>query len=83
MMNKLIKMAENGSLPNFLIKAGISKLCKDRLNWSDNLGPDKLQEHNQLWVNKLKIAIALVPEKLMNNTMKYLLLFLILYLVSI
>jgi len=64
MMNKLIKMAENGSLPDFLIKAGISKLCEDRLKWSDKLGPDKLQEHNQSWVNKLKDSpIALVPEK--------------------
>ena len=64
MMNSLIKMAENGTLPDFLIKIGIKRLCEQRLHWADNLGPEKLQEHHQSWVNTLKESpIALVPEK--------------------
>ena len=64
MMNSLIKMAENGTLPDFLIKIGIKQLCEQRLYWANSLGSEKLQEHNQSWVNILKESpIALVPEK--------------------
>ena len=64
MMNSLIKLAENGTLPDFLIKIGIKRLCEQRLYWADSLGSEKLQEHNQSWVNILKESpIALVPEK--------------------
>ena len=63
-MNSLIKLAENGTLPDFLIKIGIKRLCEQRLYWADSLGSEKLQEHNQSWVNILKESpIALVPEK--------------------
>ena len=64
MLNYLIKLAENGTLPDFLIKKGIKNLCNDRLKWAKSLGPDKLHEHNQEWIEELKKSpIALVPEK--------------------
>ena len=64
MLNYLIKLAENGTLPDFLIKKGIKNLCNDRLKWAKSLGPDKLHEHNQEWIEELKQSpIALVPEK--------------------
>ena len=64
MLNYLIKLAENGTLPDFLIKKGIKNLCNERLKWAELIGPDKLQEHNQDWINQLKESpIALVPEK--------------------
>ena len=64
MLNYLIKLAENGTLPDFLIKKGIENLCNERLKWAESIGPDKLQEHNQDWINQLKESpIALVPEK--------------------
>ena len=64
MLNYLIKLAENGTLPDILIKRGIKNLCNDRLKWAKSLGPDKLHEHNQKWIEELKQSpIALVPEK--------------------
>lgn len=64
MLNYLIKLAENGTLPDFLIKRGIKNLCNDRLKWAKSLGPDRLHEHNQKWIEELKQSpIALVPEK--------------------
>lgn len=64
MLNFLIKMAENGTLPDFMIEFGIKKLCNERLKWASKIGPEKLQNHHQEWVEKLKDSpIALVPEK--------------------
>ena len=64
MFNMLIKMAENGTLPDSLIKIGIKNLCNQRLIWRDSLNLEKLQDHHQIWVDKLKESpIALVPEK--------------------
>ena len=63
-LNKLIKLAENGSLPDFMIEYGIKRLCNERLVWAKNLGTEALQQHHQEWVEKLKNSpIALVPEK--------------------
>ena len=64
MLNGLIKLAENGTLPDFMIEFGIKRLCNQRLIWAENIGPEKLQSHHQEWVEKLKDSpIALVPEK--------------------
>ena len=64
MLNYLIKLAENGLLPDYFIKIGIKNLCEERLKWASTLGVDKLEEHHQYWVEKLKDSpIALVPEK--------------------
>ncbi len=54
MLNFLIKMAENGTLPDFMIEFGIKKLCNERLKWASEIGPEKLQNHHQEWVEKLK-----------------------------
>ena len=63
-LNKLIKLAENGSLPDFMIEYGIKRLCNERLIWAKNIGTEALQQHHQEWVEKLKNSpIALVPEK--------------------
>ena len=62
MFNMLIKMAENGTLPDSLIKIGIKNLCNQRLIWRDSLNLEELQNHHQIWVDKLKESpIALVP----------------------
>ena len=64
MLNTLIKMAENGKLPDFMVEIGIKSLCNQRLKWRDSLSLEQLQEHHQNWVDKLKNSpIALVPEK--------------------
>ena len=64
MLNTLIKMAENGNLPDFMVEIGIKSLCNQRLKWRDSLSLGQLQEHHQDWVDKLKDSpIALVPEK--------------------
>ena len=64
MLNSLIKMAENGTLPDALIKIGIKNLCNQRLIWRDSLSFEEIQDHHQTWVDKLKKSpIALVPEK--------------------
>ena len=64
MIKSLIKFAENGTLPDFLIKIGIERLCNERLKWANRIGPEALQEHHQKWVSILKDSpIALVPEK--------------------
>ena len=64
MLNGLIKLAENGTLPDFIIEYGIKRLCNERLIWADKIGPEKLQQHHQDWVDKLKNSpIALVPDK--------------------
>ena len=54
MLNGLIKLAENGTLPDFMIEYGIKRLCKQRLVWANTIGPEKLQSHHQEWVQKLK-----------------------------
>ena len=64
MLSKLIKLAEDGYLPDFLIRMGIRRLCKVRLDWKNKVGPEIVEKHHQEWVEKLKKSpLALVPEK--------------------
>ena len=64
MLKSLIAYAEKGLLPDSLIRIGIRKLCRVRLNWVKEIGPEALENHHQEWVEKLKNSpIALVPEK--------------------
>ena len=64
MLSNLIKLAERGTLPDFLIRIGIRKLCKVRLDYIEKNGPEFIEDHHQAWVEKLKKSpIALVPEK--------------------
>ena len=64
MLNNLIKLAEDAYLPDFLVRIGIRRLCKVRLDWRDQSGPEAVEIEHQKWVEKLrKSPIALVPEK--------------------
>ena len=64
MLSKLIKLAEEGYLPDFIVRMGIRRLCKVRLDWKNEVGPEMVENHHQEWVEKLKKSpLALVPEK--------------------
>ena len=64
MLNNLIKLAEDAYLPDFLVRIGSRRLCKVRLDWRDQSGPEAVEIEHQEWVEKLrKSPIALVPEK--------------------
>ena len=64
MLNQLIKMAENGYLPDSMVKVGIRKLCNERLMWAKEIGEEGIRKNRQEWVKILKDSpIALVPEK--------------------
>ena len=54
MLGKLIKLAEDGYLPDFLVRKGIRRLCKARLDWKNKVGPEMVESHHQEWVEKLK-----------------------------
>ena len=64
MLNQLIKMAENGYLPDSIIKVGIRKLCNERLTWAKEIGDKGIIKNREKWIDILKDSpIALVPEK--------------------
>ena len=64
MLNQLIKMAENGYLPDSIIKVGIRKLCNERLTWAKEVGDKGIIKNREKWIDILKGSpIALVPEK--------------------
>ena len=64
MLSNLIKLAEEGYLPDFFVRMGIRRLCKVRLDWKNKVGPEAVENHHQKWVEKLKKSpLALVPEK--------------------
>ncbi|OUW62656.1 MAG: SAM-dependent methyltransferase, partial [bacterium TMED198] len=64
MMQNLIKLAENGMMPDALIRLGIRRLCRERLESASKLGVDGVEDHHQKWVEKLLSSpIALVPDK--------------------
>ena len=64
MIRTLIRLAEKGFLPDFLIRIGIRKLSKVRLDFAERSSPEKIEERHQAWVAQMKESpIALVPEK--------------------
>ena len=64
MITRIIYLAEKGILPDFLIRIGIRKLCKVRLDRAKRSTPGDIEKHHQKWVDILKESpIALVPEK--------------------
>ena len=64
MVKTLIQLAEKGLIPDFLIRIGIKKLSKVRLDWAKNSTPGQVAKRHQDWVETLKNSpIALVPEK--------------------
>ena len=64
MLNQLIKLAENGYLPDTMTKFGIRKLCNERLTWAKEIGEKGIVSNREKWVDILKDSpIALVPEK--------------------
>ena len=64
MISFLIRLAENGFLPDFFIRIGIKQLSKVRLDLVKNSLPDEIEKRHGEWVRNMKISpIALVPEK--------------------
>ena len=64
MISKLIQLAEDGLLPDFLIRAGIVRNCKVRLQNESSSSLEQLKERKLKWVDQMKESpIALVPEK--------------------
>ena len=62
-MFDLINYAEKGFLPDSLIRLGIRKLCKERINSFDK-NCEKHQKKQNKWIELLKNSpIAILPEK--------------------
>ena len=66
MLKSLIGYAEKGLLPDSLIRVGIRKLCRVRLNWVKEIGPEALENHHQEWVEKLKNS-PIISERDLNG----------------
>ena len=52
MISSLIHLAEKGILPDFLIRIGIKKLSKVRLDLAKNSSPGVIEKRHQNWVDK-------------------------------
>ena len=64
MIFNLINLAENGYLPDNLIRFGIRRLCKQRLKISSTHNCENDDKYQRNWIKKLKNSpIAIVPEK--------------------
>ena len=64
MLSKLIELAEKGLIPDFMIRAGIVRNCKNRLRNESSFSKQELDAKKQKWVEQMKESpIALVPEK--------------------
>tara|TARA_Y100000590_G_scaffold188509_1_gene214859 strand:- start:2716 stop:3750 length:1035 start_codon:yes stop_codon:yes gene_type:complete len=64
MLKRFIHLAEKGMLPDFIIRYGIQKLCKERLKQISRLTPGEIENLLMKWVSRMKESpIALVPEK--------------------
>ena len=64
MIKLLIKLAEKSILPDFLIRFGIRRLSKVRLDKAKYSTKEEVAKWHQDWVSSLKKSpIALVPEK--------------------
>jgi cyclopropane-fatty-acyl-phospholipid synthase len=64
MIKLLIKLAENGLLPDALIRLGIKRLCAQRLLEATSIGKQEMENRHSSWIDVLnKSPVALVPEK--------------------
>ena len=64
MIKNLIDLAEQGILPDFLIRSGIRRMQKERILWSKSKTVSEVEKHHQNWVDEMKkSSIAYVPEK--------------------
>ena len=64
MIKALIKLAEQGVLPDPLIRFGIKRLCGQRLIEANTLGLEALENSHQQWIDLLtESPVAIVPEK--------------------
>ncbi len=64
MIKLLIKLAENGLLPDALIRLGIKRLCAQRLLEATSIGQQEMENRHSSWIASLnKSPVALVPEK--------------------
>ena len=48
MLTKLIKLAERGLIPDFLIRNGIKQLCTARLKMEKKLGQEMIEEKKSI-----------------------------------
>ena len=64
MIKNLIDLAEQGILPDFLIRSGIRRMQKERILWSKSKTVSEVEKHHQNWVDEMKkSSIAYVPDK--------------------
>ena len=64
MISKFIELAEKGIIPDYLIRAGIVRNCRNRLNNEFLTNNEKVSIKKQNWIRQMKESpIALVPEK--------------------
>tara|TARA_B100000029_G_scaffold504129_1_gene582429 strand:+ start:1003 stop:2037 length:1035 start_codon:yes stop_codon:yes gene_type:complete len=64
MILQLIKLAENGFLPDFLVRYGIYLTCKSRLEKESGYSIEDLEAKKQDWIAQMQNSdIALVPDK--------------------
>ena len=64
MISKLIELAEKGIIPDYFIRQGIVRNCKNRLNNENVSNTEKVSLKKQSWIQQMKDSpIALVPEK--------------------
>ena len=64
MLGLLISLAEQGTLPDYLIRIGIRRLNQKRLSFAKSSGVEEIEDLHQKWVDELNVSpIALVPEK--------------------
>ncbi|GIR29933.1 MAG: hypothetical protein CM15mP44_2160 [Candidatus Neomarinimicrobiota bacterium] len=50
MISSLIRLAEKGILPDFLIRIGIRQLSKVRLDFAKNSSPGEIEKRHHDWV---------------------------------
>ncbi len=64
MISKFIELAEKGIIPDYLIRAGIVRNCRNRLNNEFLTNNEKVSIKKQNWIRQMQESpIALVPEK--------------------
>ncbi|GIS53792.1 hypothetical protein Ct9H90mP29_08340 [bacterium] len=52
MISKLIELAEKGLVPDFMIRAGIVRNCKNRLRNESSFSKQELDTKKQKWSSK-------------------------------